>query len=411
MKILILIFGCLLPCLCYGGIKEKCLAALDELVDPYMQVLTVPEADRPQLTSRVLRYFEPLRLLNDTLQSSNPIPDFDEIIEKGKKIDIRGQSFQLDGSFRASMNASIFKKSKFQKLLKNALDAVSELRFKSGVFSDSQNIALDIKLTREYQRKKGRVVRLSKAFSDEAKKQVQSGKDNFIKFLVKKEWVGKNPKALKLTQDAATALNSLTEREDLEIIEKTLVNYVEGTKATDFDMDDLEGGIHPLRRHLRWIAIMMQGLNMFEVYDPENPPEGSGNAFLPDPQDHFPKVTLDADAKKYAEIIRTGINGRMVYVSKNVFEYLTLMVSELGKCKEVGQRIDRYANIFWESEEAKTKDEAMAKAEKLASLHPVYFNFKARADKLYKELKESGLFDELVLEVINGIHARLAEIP
>lgn len=211
---------------------------------------------------------------------------------------------------------------------------------------------------------------------------------------------------------------TLSPTTDLQIIRDSMIQYIKGTQETDFDMDNLEEGIHPLRRHLRWMAVMIQALNMFELHDSDmqvqkntSPDDDdlSLSSYIPHPEKPFPGGLLDPSTQKYAALARRGV-GESVLLDRNLYEYLTYVISELGKCKETGQRIEWFAELYLKSGEAKNEKEALQKAEKLASFHPGHIaNYKDRAQDLYEALKDSGFFDELVREVIYGINQRLAQ--
>jgi hypothetical protein len=388
----------------------NCKGVLRDLPNRYRRVLNLTEAERQALSTGEMRYFEELRQINGTLQTDTADPNLEIVIDNVRNKDMRVQAFRMDAGIRSMADA--FDGTRYEKVLKAAQKVGTGLRFETGVFTDTQDIAKDIQLAEENAKKTGKPFRLPVAFRTEADRQVKKGRKAYEKFLKDNGWVGSDRKSPKLLEAAISIMSTLSEREQLEVFKDYVTDYIKKTADKSFDMNDLEGGIHPLRRHLRWIAIMIQSLNTFELFDPAGSKIYPRGTYRPKTESDLGHGTTDNPAiAKYAVLINRGQNPSPILVNKAVYEYLTMMIYEFGLCKEVGQRIDRFADIFLKSGEAKNEKEALKKAEKLASLHPVYFDFRARAQQLDDDLEASGVLQELSSQILAAIDARLEQIP
>jgi hypothetical protein len=394
----------LVPFVTWG---KSCKEKIRDLTNPFARAVNLREAERNQLTGQAMRFFEPLRAMKDIFEAFNPNPDMETVLKRVKAEDLRKWAFYFEADMMTSSEE--FEDTSYKKLLKQAFKKANDLRFVTGNFTDALDNDGDLIAIRANAKKLKVKPNISKIFEEELDREVLQGRLDYADFLVKNEWVGKNPESLKLMEKAATVLGSMSEEEDLKMMKKNIIDYIKETKSKEFDMDDLEGGIHPLRRHLRWISFMFQTLNIFALYHPDSTNVAiAGKPYLPNPD--FPGEPLDPAAQRYATLKNTGTTLKPIYIYKNVYEYLTLLISELGKAKEVGQRIDRFAHIYRKSGLARNEKEAYAMAEKLASLHPLYMDYRQHAHDLQDGLEKSGLLDELILEVQKGIDARLAEL-
>jgi hypothetical protein len=116
--------------------------------------------------------------------------------------------------------------------------------------------------------------------------------------------------------------------DDLRYIRRELRNLLGRIDEKDFDMNDLEGGIHELRRQLRWIPITLMALDGLVVLDPTT-----------DPIESLIPLKTSAIAKsRFGQLPKSKRETRFIAWPQSAFLELSRIIALLGDLKDRGQQ-------------------------------------------------------------------------
>lgn len=173
-------------------------------------------------------------------------------------------------------------------------------------------------------------------------------------------------------------------KDDVKFVRKALAELCRNIANKDLDMGDLEGGVHELRRQLRWIPISLIALEGLVTLDLE----GKG------PIPAFERLKQDSVAQTpFARLPVTTGDRAHVEIPWTLFLALSKAIGDLGKIKDGGQQIEGLAEALKGSGLAKGAAQKSAERalEKQGGAHAVHDD----AARLYSELKASGLLEAL----------------
>ncbi|MEK6707055.1 MAG: hypothetical protein AABZ06_14855, partial [Bdellovibrionota bacterium] len=159
-------------------------------------------------------------------------------------------------------------------------------------------------------------------------------------------------------------------------------------ESITFNMRDLQGGVHELRRRLRWILIDIQSLRgKVEIID-DKPPKAL-------------KPLLDTleEPNKYGVFeISDGVKKR-IKIRKSFYQALNALVTRLGELKDDGELIEALAHAYVKTEyvtgRTVSEVQAMEWAKQFSKLDSSRQDFYPEASKLYKILQDSELLKKL----------------
>jgi hypothetical protein len=114
---------------------------------------------------------------------------------------------------------------------------------------------------------------------------------------------------------------------------RTLLKDIDDDIA-DLDMDELEDGIHELRRQLRWIPIVMIALNGLVVLNPKGDPIPALAALKKTP----------LATSRFGQLPASSLETTPIAVPQSLFLELSRTIDVLGKLKDEGQRAEQQHN-------------------------------------------------------------------
>ncbi|MBI1945689.1 MAG: hypothetical protein HYS27_08335 [Deltaproteobacteria bacterium] len=173
-------------------------------------------------------------------------------------------------------------------------------------------------------------------------------------------------------------------KDDAKFVRKALAGMCRDIAKKDLDMGDLEGGVHELRRQLRWIPITLIALEGLVTLDTE----GKG------PIPAFEKLKQDPVAQSpFARLPTTDADRAHIEIPWTLFLALSKAIGDLGKIKDGGQQIEGLEQALHESGLGKAAAHAAAEhgLGKEGGARAVHDD----AARLHAELKKSGLLEAL----------------
>ncbi|MCC7107887.1 MAG: hypothetical protein IT382_01240 [Deltaproteobacteria bacterium] len=179
--------------------------------------------------------------------------------------------------------------------------------------------------------------------------------------------------------------------EDKKYVRGEMVRRLEKIATTPFDMHNLQGGLHELRRNLRWFPIYTESLNGLVQLDPTKNPVKA----------YEPMLNVTLATSKYVDLPDDSREAGAIRISKSLYVALMQLTLDLGGLKDAGEPVEALAHAFLALKKAKTLPEAEKMAEKLTGprlMNDVHTN----ADKVYAEMKKNQLVEKLAESVQRG---------
>lgn len=179
--------------------------------------------------------------------------------------------------------------------------------------------------------------------------------------------------------------------DDKKYVRKELVRRLEKIANTDFNMHDLQGGLHELRRQLRWFPIYTESLNgLIQLDDTKNPVKA-----------YEPLLQVTLATSKYVDLPDDSREANAIRISKSLYVALMQLTLDLGGLKDAGEPFEFVAHAFLDLKKAKTLEEAEKMVTALAGprlMNDVFTN----GDKVYADMKKNRLVESLAESVKNG---------
>ncbi|MBI1945334.1 MAG: hypothetical protein HYS27_06545 [Deltaproteobacteria bacterium] len=179
--------------------------------------------------------------------------------------------------------------------------------------------------------------------------------------------------------------------DDKKYVRDEMVRRLEKVASTDFDMHDLQGGMHELRRQLRWFPIFTESLNgLVQLDDKKNPVAA-----------YEPLLQVTLATSKYVTLPDDSREAGAIRISKSLYVALMQATLDLGGLKDAGEPFEAVVNAYVALKKAKTPEEAQQKVTALAG--PRLMNdVHTAADKLYADMKKHKLVEKLADSVKRG---------
>lgn len=277
--------------------------------------------------------------------------------------DARRQVFLLEGILRLYTE-------RFGRPVKECLAIVKELEDELGAYADARKL---VQLAKDKGMPAQVIEHLERGEAKAHKKALK---------VLGKEWVqqadGRIPAIATLVEELS-AQKWDDYAADRKYLKSELARRAEKVGATDYDMKDLQGGLHELRRHLRWFPVYAEALDGLIVLDERRHPVPALASMLADPLASSKFVTLPAPARE-TEPLR---------FSKSLYTGVIKLVLDFGGLKDDGEAVEFLTQAYVESGAAKSKSKAHdAVVEALGEGHgPVT----EQAEALYRGLREKGV--------------------
>jgi hypothetical protein len=209
-----------------------------------------------------------------------------------------------------------------------------------------------------------------------------------LKGLLVEEWMpnakGKIPAMRDIVEDWSEAKWGSYEK-DLAKVKDELSRRLGKLEETPYDMNNLEDGIHELRRQLRWFPIYAESLNgLFQLDETKNPVPA-----------YEPLLKHEIASSKYVQLPAADREKDPISLPKSVYCALMQLTLDLGALKDSGEPIHFLRDAYVRVGVSKDGTAATSAVEKL--FHDVADEQKihAEAHKLYAGMKQHGLVREL----------------
>ncbi|MFH1811124.1 MAG: hypothetical protein ABIJ09_20455 [Pseudomonadota bacterium] len=165
---------------------------------------------------------------------------------------------------------------------------------------------------------------------------------------------------------------------DRKAIRKALGRQLDEVAAGGLDMNELQEGLHELRRQLRWVPIYGMALKGAVVLDDTLLPEPRYAALRDDPVASSPFAALPTSAQ----------DKHPLRLSRTVFLRSTQLIDELGTIKDQGESIEGLAKALRKADVVEGLEASEQEAARLLGLDPHAMDaVKARATLLYPEVR------------------------
>jgi ribosomal protein L18 len=179
---------------------------------------------------------------------------------------------------------------------------------------------------------------------------------------------------------------------DLGKVKEELSRRLGKLESTPYDMNNLEDGIHELRRQLRWFPIYAEALNgLFQLDETANPVAA-----------YTPLLSADIAKSKYVQLPDAGREKDPIALPKSVYCGLMQLTLDLGALKDSGEPIHFLRDAYVRAGLAPDTASAATVVDKLFSGVADEKKIHADAHGLYEAMKKNGLVRELRHAVENG---------
>lgn len=171
-----------------------------------------------------------------------------------------------------------------------------------------------------------------------------------------------------------------------KVVKKFFVESIKKLEKTKFDLDELEDGIHVLRRKMRWLVIYIQSLQGRVQFH-----EGVGKSSI----SRFNQIMQDPDFKDdhYAKFYISPEEQSPLLISKPYFLALGKASREIGHTKDNGELFMHLTHAYVNSGLYTNYDEAFIHVENVLKEHGVLLlDWKSEAQKMIAFLK--GITDK-----------------
>ena len=284
---------------------------------------------------------------------------------------VRKQLFMLEGLARFYEERGPSKK------MEKALDRIKELEDTIGAFgyaSDMRSSAKDLQGLPA-----GTPERLDRAVA-------KAQKD--LAAVLEDGWLPSSGRSERLNDlvDTFAKIDFGSEKKDRAFVKEQLARTCDELAHADLDMNDLEGGVHELRRQLRWLPITMIALDGLVSLDEKT--DGPIAAFAKlksEPVAQSPFARLPTSSVPNAD-------KQPIEIPWTLFLALSQAIGDLGKIKDAGQAIEGLALTL---EDAVPKKDAHHEAERLLGNVGGLARVHADATRIATDLTNSGLLEAL----------------
>lgn len=183
-----------------------------------------------------------------------------------------------------------------------------------------------------------------------------------------------------------------SDEDDTAWLRKRMTKHVDGILEEEWDFTDLQGGIHEIRRQLRWIPLYFQSLGGAVQLDDASNPVPALKALLKTADAKSPFIRMESPAREKDPIV----------VSKSLVIANSRLIDALGAVKDDGEHVTFLAEIMEKTKMAKG-DDALALARKTLGGRyakvPADGDVSAEADRVWGEFEKQGVLKALRTEL------------
>lgn len=142
------------------------------------------------------------------------------------------------------------------------------------------------------------------------------------------------------------------EAADRTYLALTIADEMDRVGRRQYDLDELEAGVHEFRRDIRWFPIYFTALDGFAALDDTLNPIEAYESLLKDPAAESP----------YARLAASPDEPDPVRLSRSLYVANTKWIAELGDLKDRGQTIEGLAHALRESGTVRKRSKATDRA-------------------------------------------------
>ncbi len=275
-------------------------------------------------------------------------------------------------------------------------DTMESLKEQSKILEDLIGKLVDNNLHQKYAKDVGappEVVAL-------LKRQQKENRKELLRVLREEEWIeSDNPRLDRWERKVEKTEWEGPKKDRMYILEQMYEN-TQKLRHNDWDMNELQEGLHDFRRRVRWLSIYSRALTDLMVMDDR--PLGRWDAILKDPIAKSEYATMPESEKVKFPIL----------IPKPIMLELTKAIEQMGDAKDTGEAQNEWLKeALLETGAADTEAKAHRMAVELTKRHPkhseilpvgqrVYARLRAN-DHRYEEKKDRGIlvaFKEILKE-------------
>lgn len=304
-----------------------------------------------------------------------------DLLLQPRSTQVRTAIFQLEGAFRLydRIYGSEFKNLK--KLVKGYEDAIGHwdawnefIRYGQSLSADSEAIHI-----LESHREKN-----AKELREEIHKN----------WLVQKN--GKVPGIEQILSTFAASKAVKSDCQDATLLVEQIIKQTNDLIDTELDLNQLEEGLHELRRQIRWLAIYFSAIDGVVTI-------GEGIGASEDPF-YNGLLELPIAESKYARLYPTGLEPYSIELSKPYFLGLTYFIGALGDLKDHGQDQEFLIHAYMEAGITSTFEETQHLiAELEGDSTQTVADVLEETKKLHRHLVDSKLLEKIAQELESNV--------
>jgi hypothetical protein len=172
---------------------------------------------------------------------------------------------------------------------------------------------------------------------------------------------------------------------DKKAVRQELGRRLDRIASTPYDMNDLQGGLHELRRQLRWFPIFAEALNGLVQLDPTLNPVKAYEPFL----------TRKLSTSKYLDLPNDDREVGAFLVSKSLYTALMQLTLDLGALKDAGEPFERLVHALVEVGTAKDLVDGHRLALRMLGGETAVGPIHEDAARFYADMKRNRLVEKL----------------
>lgn len=322
---------------------------------------------------QIVRFTKPIAALKGFLTPERLAPEeLEKTLEAMAKKDARGYLFKLQGLLRIYERAYEDELGDIRQGIKRDEDLIGKFTEKLDYLAFAQKVGAPQRVLRVLERDA----------------------------LASKERLKKNLPQIALDVAALEALVKDVDwtkpKKDTRIVVDEMTAEMEKIEAREYDMNELQTGIHEMRRNLRWFLIYFQALDGMVILQ-KSTGETKLNEYSylethPIATGPFSKIDPNPNVKHPVEL------------PTRYFLALSKIVAELGAIKDSGENLEALASAFRRSGVAKSAHSAHKRALELASKDPKFMaDITVRGKKIRSELERTKLLKRIRKSLIRGL--------
>lgn len=286
--------------------------------------------------AQVLRFEKPLEDLRSLFKSDDPKKVVDALVKSG-----RGRLFALEGLARLYRGQHP--------------EPIGELKKEAKWLEDRVGRLVDLGEHVEYAKKVGAKRATIKYLEEERDKyrEILAGK------LEKKGWVGGEQSLVDRWTNQVRETKWETKEDDRQYVLQQLIDLTQELRKEEWDIRDLQNGLHDFRRRVRWMTIYLMALDGMAQFDGR-------------PLENLTKILKDPVTKSpYANLAKNRREKFPILIPREVFLELIKAIERLGFAKDTGEATFEWLpEALLNSKMAKTETEAKELAATMVKKHP-----------------------------------------